>query len=401
MIIVKPDNLEAPLKRLSDTPPMQHHPLRIVHCFRSPVGGIFRHVRDLIDEQVSAGHELGVICDNNTGGIFEETMLADLQTKLSLGLHRLPMNRAVTLSDAAVMARLYRTVSSLDLDVLHSHGAKGGAYSRLIGTALAMRNKAPARLYCPHGGSMHFASTTLSGRIYFMLERALERVTDQLIFVSNYERDAYLSKVGEPNCAYSVVRNGLRPEEFAPVRLNDDAADFLYIGMMRDLKGVDVLLDAIDLAANAAPRRMSIAMVGDGPDLETYKKRAAKMQDRIGIRFHDPMPAREAFALGKTAIVPSRAESMPYIVLEALAAAKPLIATAVGGIPEIYGPDSDGLVPPGDAKAMSGALLTALEQEPDEPLTQRLLARLSDGFSTATMARDVMVSYDRALVAQS
>ncbi len=238
--------------RIADAPPLQHHPLRIVHCFRSPVGGIFRHVRDLIDEQVDAGHKLGVICDNNTGGTFEETMLAELAPKLSLGLHRFPMSRAIRPSDAAVMARLYRTVSSLDLDVLHSHGAKGGAYSRLIGTALALRNKAPARLYCPHGGSMHFASTTLSGRIYFMLERALERVTDQLVFVSNYERDAYLNKVGKPNCPYSVVRNGLRPEEFAPVPLVRDAADFLYIGMMRDLKGVDVLLDALDLAAKAS-----------------------------------------------------------------------------------------------------------------------------------------------------
>ncbi len=401
MITVKPNNLKAPLKRLADTPPMQHHPLRIVHCFRSPVGGIFRHVRDLIDEQVDAGHQLGVICDNNTGGIFEETMLADLETKLSLGLHRLPMNRAITVSDASVMARLYRTVSRLDLDVLHSHGAKGGAYSRLIGTALAMRNKAPARLYCPHGGSMHFASTTLSGRIYFMLERALERVTDQLVFVSNYERDAYLSKVGEPNCAYSVVRNGLRPEEFAPVPLNDDAADFLYIGMMRDLKGVDVLLDALDLAANATPRRISIAMVGDGPDLEAYRNRAETMGDRIDIRFHAPMPAREAFALGKTVIVPSRAESMPYIVLETLAAEKPLIATSVGGIPEIYGPDSTTLVPSGDAGALSAALVDDLKEQPDTDLQNRLLARLSDGFSTATMARDVMDSYDRALLAQS
>ena len=398
MISFKQKRAKAPLTRLPNTPPLQHHPLRIVHCFRSPVGGIFRHVRDLIDEQVAAGHQLGVICDNNTGGAFEEAMLAELAPKLALGLHRFPISRAIRPSDMAVMTRLYRTVSNLDLDVLHSHGAKGGAYSRLIGTALALRNKAPARLYCPHGGSMHFASTSLSGRIYFILERALERVTDQLVFVSNYERDAYLTKVGEPNCAYSVVRNGLRPEEFAPVPLAADAADFLYIGMMRDLKGVDVLLDALDLAAQASPNRISIAMVGDGPDLDAYKQRAEAMSDRIDIRFHAPMPAREAFALARLAIVPSRAESMPYIVLEALAARKPLIATSVGGIPEIYGPDATSLVPPDDATALSLAMLDALEREPGIDLQQRLLDRLSDGFSTATMARDVMASYDKAIV---
>ena len=58
-------------------------------------------------------------------------------------------------------------------------------------------------------------------------------------------------------------------------------------------------------------------------------------------RFHGPMPAREAFALGRVLVVPSRAESLPYVVLEAAAAGVPLIATRVGGIPEIFGPAAE------------------------------------------------------------
>ena len=48
--------------------------LRIVHCFRSPVGGIFRHVRDLTEAQVAAGHLVGIVCDSTTGGDFEERL---------------------------------------------------------------------------------------------------------------------------------------------------------------------------------------------------------------------------------------------------------------------------------------------------------------------------------------
>ena len=59
------------------------------------------------------------------------------------------------------------------------------------------------------------------------------------------------------------------------------------------------------------------------------------------------MPAREAFALGKVMVVPSYGESLPYVVLEAGAAAKPLIATNVGGIPEIFGPQADAADPAG------------------------------------------------------
>jgi glycosyltransferase involved in cell wall biosynthesis len=59
-------------------------------------------------------------------------------------------------------------------------------------------------------------------------------------------------------------------------------------------------------------------------------------------------------------VVPSRAESMPYVVLEAIAAGMPVVATDVGGIPEIFGPDSSALVPPGDAAALARAIEAAL-----------------------------------------
>ena len=71
----------------------------------------------------------------------------------------------------------------------------------------------PVRLYCPHGGSVHYDQSTLSGRVYFGLERILERFTDRLIFVSAYERDSYLAKVGKARCPHSLVRNGLNEEE--------------------------------------------------------------------------------------------------------------------------------------------------------------------------------------------
>ncbi|MGH6805931.1 MAG: glycosyltransferase family 1 protein, partial [Ensifer adhaerens] len=49
-------------------------PLRIIHCFRSPIGGIFRHVRDLVEAHAAAGHHVGILCDSTTGGFYEDSL---------------------------------------------------------------------------------------------------------------------------------------------------------------------------------------------------------------------------------------------------------------------------------------------------------------------------------------
>ena len=75
-------------------------PLRIVHCFRNPVGGIFRHVRDLVDAQIASGHEVGIVCDSTTGGAYEEQLFKSIEPKLALGLTRVAMQRHIGPGDA-------------------------------------------------------------------------------------------------------------------------------------------------------------------------------------------------------------------------------------------------------------------------------------------------------------
>ena len=73
----------------SDAMPEDTTPLRIVHLFRSPVGGIFRHVRDLVEAQHAAGHLVGIVCDSSTGGEYEDRLFDTIRPKLALGLQRL------------------------------------------------------------------------------------------------------------------------------------------------------------------------------------------------------------------------------------------------------------------------------------------------------------------------
>ena len=369
--------------------------LRIVHCFRAPVGGVFRHVRDLAAAQAAAGHQVGFICDSTTGGALEDRYFDAVAQSLALGVTRMPIGRNVGPGDLVSGWRTYRIVKKLRPHVLHGHGAKGGALARVFGSTLRVSGSRVARLYSPHGGVLHFDPGTAKGRLLFALERLMDRMSDRFLFVSEFERKAFAQKIGGPRSPSSVVYNGLNADEFAPVPPAPDAADFLYIGEMRALKGTDIFIDALDRASAATGRPLTAVMVGGG-ETEVHAAQVERLGLSQRVRLLPPMPARQAFALARIVVVPSRAEAMPYIVLEALAAGKPMIATAVGGIPEIFSPASPALVEPrveSVAAAMAGAIADEAAYAALMPAHDDLRAR----FGVEAMAAAVERAYRKAL----
>jgi glycosyltransferase involved in cell wall biosynthesis len=184
-----------------------------------------------------------------------------------------------------------------------------------------------------------------------------------------------------------VVPNGLRPEEFDPIAAVADPRDFLFIGTLRDLKGPDVFIEALDHLRKRAGTAPTAAIVGAGDEKPRYEAMVGDCGLTRTTLFRDPMPARDAFALARAVVVPSRAESMPYIVLESVAAGMPTIATNVGGIPEIFGDASDRLVPAGDAKALADAMAAVLASPTEARAAADILkARIKPLFSVEAMA---------------
>ena len=352
---------------------------------RAPVGGLFRHVVDLARGQLARGHQVGLIVDSTPAGTRAEAVLSDLEPHLGLGLSRIAMSRHIGWRDISAFRHVARRVTEPALDVVHGHGAKGGAYARLVhGPAV--------RAYTPHGGSLHFERRSLLGFAYLTLERMLEARTELFLFESAYARDVFLAKVGEIRGIARVIHNGVIAAEFEPIAPNAEAADFVFVGELRALKGVHVLIEALGKLA-AAGRSARAIIVGSGPDARALAALARARGADTLVRFQEPLPARDAFRLGRLLVVPSLAESLPYVVLEAAAAAVPLLATSVGGIPEIFGPQSRRLVPPGDASALAAALAQAL----DDPGAQHAAAMELRERVRATFSADLMV--DRALAA--
>ena len=365
-------------------------PLKILHVLRSPVGGLFRHVLDLSRAQAARGHQVGIVADSSTGGARADAAFAALAPHLALGLTRVPMSRHIGANDVSAHRHVARRAREIDADVLHGHGAKGGAYARLVsGRAI--------RVYTPHGGSLHYDRRSPVGFLYLTLEQILMARTELFLFESQYGRDAFTAKIGTPRSVVRVVHNGVTPEEFAEVTPQADATDIVFIGELRMLKGVDVLLNALALLARDG-RNVTATIIGDGPDAEAFRAQAGQLGLDKSVRFLAPIPARAGFALGRLMVAPSRAESLPYIILETAAAAVPLITTDVGGIPEVFGPQSQRLVPPADATALARAIQSALSDPAalrNETLTLR--ARVQAEFSADVMTGRVLAAYEEAL----
>ncbi len=372
-------------------PLAEGQPLRILHATRAPVGGIFRHILDLANGQADRGHHVGIIADSLTGGERAEQALAEIGPKLKLGVHRTAIRREPLPSDLLVWARFQRMIGQLKPDVLHGHGAKAGAFMRL-----RTANRDRIRVYTPHGGSLHYPLSTLKGNIYARVERALMNDTDLFLFESAFARDTYQRTIGTPKGLVRCVFNGVTASEFDPVVKAEDASDLIYVGEFRHIKGADLLIDAV-ARLRAGGRPVTLTLAGDGEESASVKAQVERLDLGEAVRFIGHVKARFGFSKGSLLVVPSRGDSMPYVVIEAAAAGIPMIAANVGGIPEIFGPHGDALFAPSNSAAMAAAIEAALKDPAAaKERAKSLRERIFMHFSQNAMVEGVLAGYREA-----
>ena len=376
-------------------PPVDGQPLRILHATRAPVGGIFRHILDLANGQAERGHHVGIIADSLTGGERAEQALVEIAPRLKLGVHRTAIRREPLPSDILVWARFQRMIGELKPDVLHGHGAKAGTFMRF---RTASRDR--IRVYTPHGGSLHYPLSTLKGNIYARVERALMNDTDLFLFESAFARDTYQRTIGTPKGLVRCVFNGVTASEFDPVAKAEDATDLIYVGEFRHIKGADLLIDAV-ARLRTGGRPVTLTLAGDGEESAGLKAQVERLGLGEAVRFIGHVKARYGFSKGSLLVVPSRGDSMPYVVIEAAAAGIPMVAANVGGIPEIFGQHGDALFAPSNTAAMADAIEAALKDPAaTKERAQSLRERIFMHFSQKAMVEGVFAGYREAFASR-
>jgi len=360
--------------------------LRILQCVRVPEGGILRHIRDLLQQLGRLGTSLAIVYDADAE--LPASVERELAAYCNLGVLRLSIPRRPAARDAANIAKLVRFCRKVGIDVIHGHGAKGGLYARVVGRLLGHPS-----VYTPHGGVLHYSRARPNGFVYLGIERLLLPWTGVVILESEFANREFHAKIGAPASA-KVIHNGIAEDDFCTAAPEDRRFDFAYVGLMRRIKGVDVLLRA---AARLEAEGLSfqLGLFGAGPDEAAFRALGRSL-GLTSVTWCGPTrTGREALATARCLIVPSRRESLGYVVMEAAAMGIPAIANDVGGIPEIVGPDHP-LVPVEDVGALAARMRAFL----DDPVAAEagaiaIRARVAERFRVEDMAKGIEAVYRR------
>lgn len=361
--------------------------MRIVQLLTQHHGGPVDHVADL----AAALHDLG-------------------HTVLVLGPHGAAQRQADgqgvawtsiwvrSMWDLYNGVRAARIIRDFAPDVIHCQDRRSGLMGRLIGKLF----RTPT-VYTLHGapdGLAHLVPNNArvaperrqDRLLYLRLERLLARLSGGRVVVASSALATYARQsIGIPRESVDVIPNGINLGRYDSKRT--EGARFVWLGLMVPVKRLDLLITAVSLAPN-----VHVTLIGDGP----LRASLTRLVDELGVtkrvvfRGFEPYPAK-SLRDASVAILCSDAENCPLALLQAMASRCAVIATAVGGVPELVRDGRDGLlVPAGDAQALANALeLLWTNASLRDRLGNAALLR-STNFDVRYMAQALVETYHRA-----
>jgi len=331
------------------------------------MGGPALHVSYLSAGLRERGYETILVAGNVGQG---EQSMAYVADDLGVPVVTIPhLHREISpVRDLLATIRLARIIRAERPAILHTHTAKAGAVGR-VAALLAGRRRPPIIVHTFHGHVLRGYFGRLWTGVFRLLERVLARITDVLVAVSPEVRDELVAFGVAPATKFRVIRLGIELDE----RLSPDGAAraetrrvmgvaderFVvgWIGRMTAVKRTDVVLESFRRLRDEGVDAV-LCMVGDGPDRHSVENLAGG----LGIMRDSLFPGYQEdvgpfFAAFDVFVLPSGNEGTPVTAIEALASGCPVVATRVGGVPDVVTDGEDGfLVDPGDVEGLAASL---------------------------------------------
>lgn len=306
---------------------------RILLVCGPAAGGLLRHVETLLQELPRRGWEVALAAPEGVG------KNARLRFPIDLADRPRPYRDLGAIRALRAASRLWRPA------LVHAHGAKA---------TLLTAAGSPAPRVATFHNMWH------GGALTPFLRAAARRMSAGIVV--SVAVGASLDRFDIRHRALSVIRNGVDLSQLQPATAQrpDRPFTFAFLGRLTEEKGIPVLLRA----AAGLPAGIQIRIAGDGPLRELVEKAAASAPERLQYLGHcaDVLSLYHAV---DAVVMPSLSEGLPMTALEAMACGLPLVASRVGGLPEVVQPDGTGLlVARADVDELAGAM-ARLAEDPD------------------------------------
>jgi len=316
-----------------------------------------------------------------------------------LGVPHIPID-VRKLSGPGAAGRIAAVLRGAAIDVLHTHGGVAGLYGRLA----AKKAGIPAVVHTLHGiHYLHYRNPLLKWA-FIVLERRLSRFTDAVIFVSQADLRRGMKLRLAPAGKARLIRNGIDPAGMIPgfdraakkIELGSDGRPLIVaVSRLHRQKGLKYLLRAVPLIREGIPA-VKVVIAGGGP--LASKLASAVRRLRIGESaslLGEREDAREVLAAADVFVLPSLWEGLPYVLVEAAALGKPIVASDIDGVREVVRSGETGvLVPPRDPGSLAASLILLLmDQDLAGKLGERARRDIPSDFALERMVRETEALY--------
>jgi glycosyltransferase involved in cell wall biosynthesis len=346
---------------------MQDERIRILHVItRLILGGAQENTLLTVAHLDRTRYEVTLASGPTRGpeGSLEDQIPRDIAFERIPELVRYPH----PLKDVLAVYRLYRVMRRGRYHIVHTHTTKAG----MVGRIAASLARVPLVIHTPHGHAFHDYLNRVGSEALKSVERWFARRTDQIICLTEAERQDHVRfRIGPPE-QFEVIHSGVDIDRFRNARPDVETkrrelrlpAHGPLVGCIARLvqvKGVDILLEAVPRIRAAVPR-MTVVFVGDGPRRGALERRAHLLGQDGAIRFLGVRrDVTEILPLFDLVVIPSLNEGMGRAAVEALAAGRPVVGSRVSGIQDVIVDGQTGLlVPPADPAALAHAIIRCL-----------------------------------------
>lgn len=333
---------------------------KVLIAMEAVVAGTLRHIEYLLAYTDPAEFDLHLAVSAERDPAARERF--DDWRRAGRHVHEIPMCREIApYRDAAAFGRLLALCRRERFDIVHTHCAKAGFLGRP-----AARISGAKTVHTPHVFPFGRGGGAAAECLYVGLERLAARWTDRIVLLSRYQLNQLLQHGLMPPERAVIIANGIEPDRYRGLNKADARKALglgrrdpvaLAVGRLCRQKGQDVLLEAAAMLREAGTA-LRVLMVGSGPWEARLRERVER--ERLGslvTMVGEAVDLRPYYAACDLVVMPSRFEGMPYVILEAKAAGRPVAVSLVSGMGEFVRHGWDGfLIPPGNAEALARVL---------------------------------------------